>query len=233
MSEKITRAIISIPTYNGHVHMGLIGAIHCASFRMKDHGIRIIRQSLLTKCFNMLWQAALKDRERGITHFAMLHADIVPEDGWLDKMLEICETNQTDVLSTIIPLKNFSGLTSTAFEVGEKWKCRRLTMTEVIEGPETFHSEDLLLNTGLMVCDIRKPWANEIVFRFEDSIVNGEAVNVPEDWGFSRQVRELGGKLFATRAIKAQHFGEVDFDNYQAWGTMKTDTAYLQPAIKT
>ena len=72
-----------------------------------------------------------------------------------------------DVVSTVLPIKDRRGVTSTAIDDPEdEWTpLRRLTMREVHRLPETFSAQAdcgypnnaLLVNTGCFVLDLRKP----------------------------------------------------------------------------
>ena len=195
--------------------------------------------SLLALAFNTLWCMALNLREeRGYTHFAMLHADIVPEPNWVHTLLEELEAHKADVVSAVIPIKNTAGVTSTA--LGDPYDTfkidRRLTMHEVDALPfDTFDADALgyperalLINTGCWVCDFRKPWVEHVRFTIADRIKKGDDGKFspcvsPEDWDFSRQVRACGGRVFATRKVKARHFGPHGYPNYSAWGTAQMD----------
>ena len=62
-------------------------------------------------------------------------------------------------------------------------------MTEAMARPETFTAPDLLVNTGLLLVDLRAPWVEEICFTVTDRIQKLEdgsyAVHVlGEDYGF-------------------------------------------------
>jgi hypothetical protein len=60
-------------------------------------------------------------QDRNIAWFAMLHADVAPEPGWLDKLIAEAEQHGADIVSTVIPLKDFTGKTSTAI-ANDNWK---------------------------------------------------------------------------------------------------------------
>jgi hypothetical protein len=183
--------------------------------------------SLLTKNFNILWGNGLNVRADGFTHWLMLHADITPEDGFLDKMINTMEERQADVLSVVSPIKTSKGLTSTALDVDGKWRVKPLSMKDIFDREETFTEENLLINTGLMLVDFRKPWVEKIHFRMEDDIIMHEgkwtAVSMSEDWLFSRDAKALGAKIFATRAIKILHHGNAAYTNAQVWGQRESD----------
>lgn len=135
--------------------------------------------SLLANAFNYHWANALNNQLSGvpITYFAMLHDDVIPEDWWLDKLLQELEETEADVLSVVTPIKDQRGLTSVAIsDPDNEWEVlRRLTMSEVyslaLSLPETFGIEDcgydphfgykLLVNTGCWACRFDKPWRCE------------------------------------------------------------------------
>jgi hypothetical protein len=148
----------------------------------------------------------------------MLHADVVPEDLWLDKMLAIMEDKKADVLSAVIPIKSPDGMTSTAIESDDPWLPRRLNMAEVYERARTFTDPGLLVNSGLMLVDIRSAWVDRIFFRFEDKIQESDgefkARVVSEDWLFSRDARKLGAKIYATTEVLVNHMvGVMAYSN--------------------
>ena len=188
--------------------------------------------SLLARCFNDCWVAALNARAKGnVTHFLMMHADIIPQAPFLDILVDEMTRVGADVLSVVSPIKCSEGVTSTSIEMQDKWHPRRLTMTEIFQRQETWTEEGLLVNTGLMLIDFTKPWVEEICFTINDEIRKKEdgtfeALVEPEDWHFSRQARGLGAKIFATRKIKLNHIGIGVFGNHGIWGTCTTDPVY-------
>jgi len=226
--------MIGVPTYCGDVAAEtMMGLFQCT----KDHkyNVTAIGMSLLTRVFNTLFCAALNARKHGVTHFLLHHADIGPDGNWwLDRMMAIMEEKGADVLSAVVPIKSPLGLTSTALDEGIegrdlKYSPRRLTLKEVHALDPTFTHPRLLVNTGLMLVDIRKPWVEKIHFRFEDEILWEDGVakvrNWPEDWLFSRDAKALGANLWATREIKVLHAGRANYSNGEVWGQMDTDRA--------
>lgn len=187
--------------------------------------------SLLAQNFNNLWTAALNMVHRGqqVDYFAMQHADIEPQDWWLDTLIEEMEAKDLDVLGVAVPIKDTQGLTSLALDrQGDTWSplCR-LTMSEIYSLPETFTSQDLghplLLNTGLWVCRFGE-WAKKVRFTINDRIVFDKRLDrylaqvEPEDWYFSRLCHELGLRIGATRKIQLAHRGDMAFSNAHPWG---------------
>lgn len=227
--------MIGAPSYDGRLSQkAMFGLINSTKAPNVHVELRTSDCSSLTRSFNILWAMALEGRSRGLTHFAMMHDDIAPEEFWLDKMLAIMEEKKADVLSVIIPQKTSQGLTSTAFD-GERgngwddhWRIRRLTMKEAFTMEPTFTNPKLLVNTGLMLVDMRKSWVERICFRFEDAILKtpeGEyrPAQITEDYYFSREAKKLGAVLYATREIAAGHIGKSVYPNTHPWGTLEKD----------
>ena len=194
--------------------------------------------SLLTNCFNSLLADALNMRKtRGITHFAMLHADVEAAPGWLDLLWQEMQDHEAGLVSAVIPLKDKRGVTSTAIGTGHLEPARRLTLREVFKLPETFSIEDtgcegkiLLVNTGCFLMDITQPWAEQVLFHIGDQMrlaPDGryKAECWPEDWGFSVQLAQHGVKVMATRKIQIRHHGNMLFGNDLAWGDWDRDRA--------
>src|SRR5262245_6420830 len=171
------RVYVACPTFDYTVIGSTLGALLACkkdpetSAEWFVHGF-----SGLTANFNNLFVEALNGiKTRGITHFAMLHADIEPEQYWLDRMLRIMEDWQADIVSVISPVKNGTGLTSTAYENPENpWYPIRFTVRQLGKMPPTFTQDDLLINTGLMLVDLRKDWVKKICFHVEDKITEIE-----------------------------------------------------------
>ncbi len=234
--KRTPSVYIGIPTYDGRIHKNLATALQKASADRVSKITSIITCSILTRGFNLLYAHALNERKNGTSHFCLLHDDIVPEPFWLDEMMRIMEAHGADVLSVVVPIKNDKGLTSTALDVGvgdedPHWRVKRLTLNEIYNDYEpTFTHEKLLVNTGLMLVDLQKPWVENVWFAFEDKIIpdpkapgNFKAVGVSEDWFFSRRARELGAKLYATREISVRHAGTTEYSNSSAWGSLSED----------
>jgi hypothetical protein len=216
---------VALPTYDGTRH----NAASLVELAQGEHKAALAEGnvSLLAYNFNTFWADALNHRPE-MTHFLMLHSDVVPAPGFLGTLLAEMERVHADVLSVVIPIKSKEGLTSTAVETHDRWKPRRLSMSEVFERDESFTEDGLLVNTGLMLVDFRKHWVEKIQFTVNDAIrrkTDGtfEAVVEPEDWNFSRQVRALGGVAWATRKVQVLHVGTTAYGNSNPWGTLKVD----------
>lgn len=189
--------------------------------------------SLLAANCNGLWVDALNEVHQGrrLDLYAQLHADVEPQDWWLDIMMQELYERKLDVLAAVVPIKDRHGLTSIALgrEDGDTWRplCR-LTMTEVRRLPETFTSDDvghpILINTGLFVCRFDVDWAKQVHFTINDRIAFDTKLNAyvaqcePEDWFFARLCHELGLKVGATRKVTLTHRGDAAFSNQHVWG---------------
>jgi hypothetical protein len=198
--------------------------------------------------FNLLWADAHNLAEAGtITHFAMLHGDIVPdpEQRWLDILLEEMDMRNADLVSAHLPIKDHRGVTSCGIcDPTFPWGAfRRFTQREILHGfPETFNNvmvgypdKPLLHNTGCWVCDLRKPIFKEtnpdgslkLFFRFPERIIrdqNGkwEHQQESEDWCFSRELWQAGAtNTWITKRIRATHKGGMDWDNWVTFGTFQ------------
>lgn len=190
---------------------------------------------------NTLWVEALNMAHKGqITHFAMLHSDINPSQGWLDTLA--CEMQRlgADLVSTVVPIKDNRGLTTTGVgDAGDPWNAfRRFTMREIFELPETFGTADtphpdkyLLHNTGCWLADLRNPaWRTADANGFLRATLSfpiAAQVNADgtiehrresEDWYFSRMIAGLPLKTFATRKVTATHYGMTPYANNRPWG---------------
>ncbi len=232
----MAKILLAVPTYLHQVHSDLLFKMHRMTSGKHQIAMGNVDSSAICLTMNSLWIQALDGYEAGaITHFAMLHTDIIPEDFFIDKLADIMEREQADIVSAIVPIKNQQGFTSTALEqkMGDAdpyFRVRRLTMTEVMKMPPTFTDPAILLNTGLMLVDLSKAWTRDedVYFTIEDRIVRYRGRRVPhmwpEDWGFSRRARKAGAKkLVATREIALEHAGLANHPNYVAWGTCATD----------
>ncbi len=235
------KLFIVCPTYDGRLEMGTHNALLNAVMTgiPQKHGVTL--GSLITQQFNYLWCTALGlKKEEGITHFLMIHADVVPiQVEWLQPFLEEFTKTKADVLSVVMPIKSPAGDTSTAVDTtkpGQSWNHKNLTMKDVMSMPATFDAEEayravlpdwdgpktLLVNTGLMLVDFTKPWVDDFYFTMRDErvIQNGKPVSrcEPEDWNMSRRLAVQGLKVMATRKVEAEHVGRAQYPNYCVWG---------------
>ncbi|MEZ6069449.1 MAG: hypothetical protein R3C10_04060 [Pirellulales bacterium] len=103
-------AFLGVPSYDGTRHDRTNSAIARVA---KNHNVleQRLSMSLLARCFNLMWITAHNCKKtHGVTHFAMLHADVAPITvDWLGVLLEEMEKHDLDVLSTVIPEKSGDG----------------------------------------------------------------------------------------------------------------------------
>jgi hypothetical protein len=206
--------------------------------------------SALGQVFNTLLCGALTLRDMGqadLDWFVMLHSDVIPPAGWVDRLVELATEHRCDVLSVALAIKDPKGLTSTAIDdPADRFQpIRRITMRELHMLPETFTAADcgypdhaLLVNTGCMIFNFKAPWVPtpedpgfpgftmEDCIRYHPDKKIWKAYLNPEDWQFSRYVHSRGGKVCATRALVVEHEGTIKFTNESPWGQWEVDEAF-------
>lgn len=191
-----------------------------------------------------------KKREGKCTHFAMQHSDLEPSPYWLDTLYEEMERTGAHWIAAASPIKDCHGLTSTAISSGDSWNpWARLTTSELHALPETFCIDDLgpnaaelgyylLLNTGCMLIDLRHDYWDTVgdrgelplFFELKNRIVYNpatgwEAQTESEDWLLSRQMKDVGAKLFCTRKVTVNHYGTTYYTSDHPWGDWTRDQA--------
>lgn len=231
--EPVT--FIGCPTHNGELRGEIVTAILDAAMGNRM-AFAHSKYSKLTQNFNFLICDALNLGK--FTHFCMIHGDIVPAQGWLKTLHKEMEETGADVISAVVPIKNPKGITSTGLckEETTPLLLRRLTLKECLDpaklanlglstspSGKSFTGDYIILNTGLMLIDLRKDWIKQITFRVTDQIIvqpdgTRKAFGGSEDWLFSLDARKLGAKLWATTAVKLNHVGGATFSNYEAYG---------------
>lgn len=221
---------LAVPTYDGTRH-NASAIVNATMHRGPFRGIRADDSggSLLTLNFNRMWANALNAREVGVTHFLMLHSDVYPHPAtWVADLFAVMERVEAQVLSAVLPIKDARGVTSTAIERSNIWAPQRITLRELEAQPPTFTHPGLLVNTGMMLIDMREPWVEKVYFDVNNRIGKNDsgvfyAAAEAEDWFFSRRAREQGARIFATREIAATHYGRGEFPNFGAWGQLDRD----------
>lgn len=246
--------LVGIPTYDDTLRSGLALALLTEMRQPKcpPYTVACKQSSLLALAHNELLCIALNNRPE-ISHLLIVHADVMPDPGFIAQMYSDMAEAQADVLGAVIPIKDSKGLTSTALlpSLGtaerhgrREFRRRRLTMTEAVRLPDVFDVHDLqhvfeddsddaalLVNTGMMLIDVRKAFAELVHFEINDAIFQNErgqfyADVEPEDWHFSRQCAELGARVCVTRRVGLRHVGRANFPNKQAWGEWAVDQTY-------
>lgn len=135
-------------TLNDHLHSRMAKAFFSHATKQHNVLIRVQPGSLLANSYNTLLTQALNLREKhNLTWFAILHADIAPEDWWLDKLIELAEKHKADVMSAVVPIKEGSGVTSTGISGLDDFVGRiRLTQRQIYLPviPPTFDSDTVI-----------------------------------------------------------------------------------------
>jgi hypothetical protein len=222
---------LAVPHYSTVV-AGSLESLIQASRKHTIH-LQTAGGSLLAYVFNILWCNALNKQPRP-DYFAMHHSDIHAEPGWLDIMIDELEKRQADILSTVVPIKDNRGLTSTGYlDTRNDGRITRYTMKQIMaKDPSFTFSTDsnltLLVNTGLMLVDFRKPWVEEFRFNIQDNIKrkpDGKFYPevLPEDWNMSVWARERKLNVWATRKARVLHHGPAAFTNDKPWGEFDRD----------
>jgi hypothetical protein len=227
-TKRKPRLFLGLPTYAGLRYnlMPLIGAL--MNQQAYDDIISMeVDSSLLASGFNLLLVNALNRRDRNqADQFLLMHSDIVPLDTqhWLDRLAAAKANAKAEVISAVVPIKDHRGVTSTAIDTTNIYAPRRLTIRECNRQPETFTHEKLLINTGMLLMDLRNDWVDKLCFTIGDAILitdQGKRLvgSTPEDWDVSRQLRSHGVKLWATKAVALNHVGRFAYPNAGEWGT--------------
>lgn len=229
-AHEVPRVVLVTPHY-GAVSMGLHITLNKA---VRDHSmIQAVREvqcssSVLPHAFNGCLAAALDLRDQGhVTHMAMVHSDISAAPGWLDILWSEMWVGGLDLISAVVPIKGPSGRTSTAIgREDDPWCVSRC----IYDGdrkryPLTFTARDvcgpgeiLLVNTGLFLADLRRPWWDDFAFAFHGRIKKTPAGRVPEcrseDWEMSHHLHKAGARYAATWKPKLFHEGSAKYPNY-------------------
>lgn len=273
---------IACPTYNGEVRQETATRI-MKQATVLPNIIKIHGSSALTMNCNQMWAEALDmrdkfardakertdlpdDKKYNLKWFAMCHADVVPEEMWVDKLIKIAEERNLDMVSCVIPIKDTKGISSTAIEVegSDHFPFMRISQAQIWDKnfPVTFTKEEvvrslsadksriydpvvqpiadhlqtptlaeydieninLLLNTGCMIIRLDQEFSDKVYFHIANSIYKNEETGkrityfYPEDWFVSRLIAKEGGRIAGTKALRVQHYGVSEYNNFETWG---------------
>lgn len=236
--------LIGLPTHDGRMQFGTAQAalrwenpvvlsqytdeLGEAPFNV---AIAMVATSDLCRTFNLLWCEALN---RGATHFAMLHDDLVPNDQWLIKLWLAMRQTGAACVSAVSPIKNESGLTSTAVAPpvpaapqhlpGWLWSIKhQVTLAELEHMPTVFGAADvpgcqagdvLLVNTGCMLLDVQAITEQipDFCFDMAHAIENVDGFwkcknDRTEDWEMARLLAQANLSAVCHQGVRLQHFG--------------------------
>jgi hypothetical protein len=232
----MTKVFLALPHY-ATVHAAALPGLMQASLEGHVKSVNLEGGSLLSLVFNRLWCRALNERaEKAYTHFAMHHADIQAPPGWVDVLLAELEKQKADVISAVVAIKDYRGLTSTGYRE-EFGPINRLTVNEVNMLPDTFeindvvkqpHEKRFMVNTGLWLCRFTEEWIERVCFNICDGVFKQEDGSfrpkcLPEDWNFSGFCAREALKVVATRKLRVLHHGDSAFPNDGTWGAWDVD----------
>ncbi len=243
------KVIVSMPLYpNGQMSQPSAAAFYAYALAPNPNVEIVTRlhssSSASQFAYDMVWCGAINQfNEGGATHFCRLDCDVVPtHHNWLGILVDELLKHDADIMTAVVPLKDDRGFTSTAIDdTGDLWNPRILTMTEVFDRHETFTDPDILVNTGLYLVDLSKPWVqarNEdgslaVSHHMRNKIIQRpdgkwEARMRSEDWEMSRDLRKVGAvKQYATRKVELYH-EFPRYANWKVWGTQKRDEKHVK-----
>lgn len=155
---------IACPTYDGNLRQETATRI-MKQATVLPNIIKIHGSSALTMNCNQMWAEALDmrdkfkkdavertdlpdDKKYNLKWFAMCHADIVPEEMWVDKLIKIADERGLDMLSAVVPIKDTKGISSTAIEVEgiDHFPFMRISQAQIWDKnfPVTFTKEEIV-----------------------------------------------------------------------------------------
>lgn len=134
-------------THNGQLDFRMARILYAFASAERMMMTKVQQSSLLASACNDLWCSALnKRKELDLKWFVLLHADIVPPEWFVDRLIDIAEKHDADLLSAVVPIKQTSGVTSTAISGPDNFtRLTRLTMKQINHPnfPETFNWHDV------------------------------------------------------------------------------------------
>lgn len=198
MKTTAPNIMVGTLTHNDQLHSRMAKAFFTHDTQKFNSYKTVQPGSLLANGYNQLWTRALNNRKAlNLKYLAILHADIVPEDFWVDKLVDLAQKHDADVMSAIVPIKEATGVTSTAISSDDSFRrLTRLTQAQINSRywPSTFdintlraaHQMNLLrddvkisipddarllVNTGCVVIRCDREWSSEAYFTIKDRIV--------------------------------------------------------------
>lgn len=163
---------------------------------------------------NDLWCQALNMNPRP-SRFLWLDADVIPTPDFVGVLEGEMRATGAHLMGGVVSMKTTRGDTSIALDADAFGrKTTRMNISELDAYPTTFTHERLLLSTGLILVDFTAPWVEQVSFATEDRIEKRDGkfvtINDSEDYRWCRQVRALGGSIWATRKVGTTHVGRRD-----------------------
>ena len=221
--------LLGYPTYNHQAYFGSVATIQQAVLPGQGHTmiVRNGNNSILPHCFNMLWCRALNGT---FDYFAMLHADVMPDPGWLTLLLDELNRVDADVVSAVIPIKDGTNLVSMGIGKTEDGRGKMVKQFTLDQCPKeaTFNFDSLpgdlrslgdylMINTGCWVCRMKRDWNTKVWFEVETwtECIDGlwKCGVLSEDWRFSEMLHQQGCSVYATTKLKLGHIGSHVWNN--------------------
>jgi hypothetical protein len=138
--------------------------------------------------------------------------------------------HNADLVSQVIEIKDDIADPRTSTAIGDIWNTwfpkRFIHKSDRGKMPETFGPEHvcekdevLLVNTGLFLADLRRPWWDYLDWSLDSRIVRHEGQRIvqmrSEDWQMSRFLQRHGAKIRATWKVPTRHFGDATWDTQE------------------
>lgn len=225
------RVVLGMPSY-GLVHPAAAQA-HLTHWAANSRAVEVIARprangSFSARHFNEVWALALDLRDAGAAdYFAMIHSDIDPEAWWIDTLLAELRVRGADLISCAVAMKDHDSRGRTSVAIGpenDPWAEKRYLSTEDLKRlPPTFGPEHvckpgevLLINTGLWLCDMRRPcWTmpdgSDFTFdnlcRIRKTKTRRLAEGQTEDYLMSYHLHASGARYLATTKVAVNHWG--------------------------
>lgn len=218
-------------------------SLHCSKGR---HEVRAANSHYGWDDMNRVWAHGLNEADAGnLDRFVMVHSDVVPEDWFVDHLLDVMADGGYDMVSASVALKDQTSLTSCGLgDPNNTWggAFKRFTVRELNAMPDVvtidnfpqYPGKYLLHNTGCWAADMTRPVFRTTdadgfmiaCFDFPTKVARGEdgkwiVKRESEDWFFSRKLHELGAKTAIATRVQTYHMGKMGYPNFGDWGEYK------------
>ncbi len=232
--QTFKKIMIGCPSHGGGYGKGAVMSLIDALTSPLEYfiGINLLHGSCLCNNFNMLMVQAMKEN---FDYLVILHDDVgCLSRNWLGTLLDVMKESECVACCPTFRIKDYRSLTVSTVLKDNKpedyfyFDKMTLEQCEKEAGDKGWFFADLI-NTGCLLIDLNHPvlkkWKESegdstVWFHMEHKIMpEGECVYFPEDYRFSRKIREYGGKVVAVNKIKTEHIGAYSFIN--DWNVFK------------
>lgn len=242
--SNLSKIFVAVPMHKYEISAATTSSLLSAGTTVKHdiqfcvHGI-----SLLARNFNYMFSMAYND---GFDYIFYIHSDIGVHSrnglSWVDNIILRMQQSGAAVISTVVPIKNDLGVTSTAIQLSKisPYPLKRLTVkqlgsikqTPLIDRETVCRVMDLnpsdvgalLVNTGVMCMNLKEfDWTKWSGFNIFDKIVwntkkKAKGFTIPEDWHLSIWLHSMGWPYYVSKELKVIHGGYNEYFNYGNWG---------------